>query len=82
VWRRPGRLSREIARLSPSIRRFHAAVQFYDAPAFDAANIELNAIYQAAVHGEMRGSLEKMRAAILPYVARVCWHGATGMTSF
>jgi len=62
--------------------RFHVHLQFYDAPAYDAANINLYGIYMAATHGTLRGSLFQMRAAILPYVAHVRWHGATGTTSF
>jgi branched-chain amino acid transport system substrate-binding protein len=63
-------------------RRFHTPQQPYDAPAYDAANITLHAIYLAATQGTWRGSLFQMRAAILPYVAHVRWHGATGVTSF
>jgi ABC-type branched-subunit amino acid transport system substrate-binding protein len=72
---------------SPSFRRpyrhrFHFPLHQFDAPAYDAANIVLNAIYQAAVHGKLRGSLFRMRAAVLPYVAHTRWHGALGLTSF
>ena len=63
-------------------RRFHTPLQAFYAPAFDAANITLWAIYRAATHGTFRGSVFQMRAAILPYVARVRWSGATGLTSF
>ena len=63
-------------------RRFHLRLQFYDALAYDAANIALNAIYQASTAGRLRGSLFQMRAAILPYVAHVRWHGAAGVTTF
>jgi branched-chain amino acid transport system substrate-binding protein len=63
-------------------RRFHTLLQLYDAPAYDAANINLYAIYMAATHGTFRGSLFQMRTSILPYVAHVRWHGATGVTSF
>jgi branched-chain amino acid transport system substrate-binding protein len=61
---------------------FHVALQVYDAGAYDAANMELNAIYQAATRGALRGDRLQMRASILPYVAGVHWHGVTGTTSF
>lgn len=63
-------------------RRFHTPLQFYDALAYDAANIALYAIYQAGTHGKLHGSPFQMRAALLPYVAQVRWHGASGITSF
>jgi branched-chain amino acid transport system substrate-binding protein len=63
-------------------RRFHIALQGYDAPAYDAANIVLHAIYQAAAQGKLHGTLRTMRAAVLPNVAKVRWHGAIGVTSF
>jgi branched-chain amino acid transport system substrate-binding protein len=63
-------------------RRFHVPLQFYDALAYDAANIALNAIYQASKAGTFRGKLFQRRAAILPYVAHVRWHGAAGVTTF
>jgi branched-chain amino acid transport system substrate-binding protein len=63
-------------------RRFHAHLQFYDALAYDAANIALNAIYQASRRGKLHGRLFQMRAAILSYVAHVRWHGAAGVTTF
>lgn len=46
-------------------------MSYFDAPAYDAANIELNAIYQAALHGRLHGNIFQMRSAILPYVAHV-----------
>jgi branched-chain amino acid transport system substrate-binding protein len=63
-------------------RRFHVPLQYFDALAYDAANIALNAMYQASTHGKLRGSLFRRRAAILPYVAHVRWHGAAGITTF
>lgn len=63
-------------------RRFHVPLQYYDALSYDAANIALHAIYQASGAGKLHGSLYQMRAAVLPYAARVNWHGASGITSF
>jgi ABC-type branched-subunit amino acid transport system substrate-binding protein len=63
-------------------RRFHAGLVGYDAPAFDAANIELNALYTAATHGSLHGSLFSQRAGLLRYVAGARWRGVTGATSF
>jgi ABC-type branched-subunit amino acid transport system substrate-binding protein len=63
-------------------RRFHVPLQFYDALAFDAANIALNAVYQAAKHGMGGHTLFQRRAAVLPYVAHVRWYGAAGATTF
>jgi len=63
-------------------RRFHVPLQIYDGFAYDAANIALNGIYQAAIHGRLHGTLFQRRAAILSYVAHVRWHGATGVTTF
>lgn len=63
-------------------RRFHTPLQIYDAFAYDAANINLYAIYMAATHGTFRGTLFQKRASVLPYVAHVRWHGVTGITSF
>jgi hypothetical protein len=55
---------------------------YYVAGGHEAANIVLNAIYAAATHGKLHGSLFQMRRALLPYVARVRWHGASGLTTF
>jgi branched-chain amino acid transport system substrate-binding protein len=63
-------------------RRFHVPLQLLEPLAYDAANVALHATYLAATHGAMRGGLFQMRASVLPYVARVHWHGATGITSF
>jgi branched-chain amino acid transport system substrate-binding protein len=63
-------------------RRFRVQLHQFDASAYDAAGIALNVIYRAAAHGELRGSLFRRRAAVLPYVAHVRWHGALGLTSF
>jgi ABC-type branched-subunit amino acid transport system substrate-binding protein len=64
------------------MRRFHTPPVEYTAGSYDAANIELNAIYSAATHGALQGSLTHRRAAVLPYVAHVHWRGALGNTSF
>jgi branched-chain amino acid transport system substrate-binding protein len=62
--------------------RFHVALQEFDALAYDGANIALDAMYAAATQGKLHGSLFQLRQSILPYVANVHWHGATGVTSF
>jgi branched-chain amino acid transport system substrate-binding protein len=77
----------DIAAAAPSfrrayVRRFHIPVAPYDAPSYDAANILLHAIYQAATHGSFSGALHRMHTAVLSYVAHVRWHGAIGLTSF
>jgi branched-chain amino acid transport system substrate-binding protein len=63
-------------------RRFHTSPVVYTAGSYDAANIELHSIFLASTRGDLRGSLTRKRAAILPYVAHVHWRGALGETSF
>jgi branched-chain amino acid transport system substrate-binding protein len=62
--------------------RFHVAQEMFDAYAYDAANIELHAVFLAATQGRSRANLRAMREAVLPRIAGVHWHGATGMISF
>jgi branched-chain amino acid transport system substrate-binding protein len=54
----------------------------YDAPAYDAAGVALTAIWQAAKHGKLTGSIGAMRKALIAYVHNVSYSGATGITSF
>jgi branched-chain amino acid transport system substrate-binding protein len=54
----------------------------YDALAYDASNIALNAIYQAKKAGKLKGSPTARRAAILPYISDVHWKGTIGTITF
>lgn len=80
----PGLYSRGAASAFRSAyrRRFHVPLQYYDALSYDAADIALNAIYQASLAGTLRGTRFQRRQAILPYAAHMRWHGATGITTF
>jgi branched-chain amino acid transport system substrate-binding protein len=57
-------------------------IQAYDAPAFDAAGIILNAIYDAAKAGKLKGGMTSRRTAVVGYVHSIKFTGATGKTSF
>lgn len=63
-------------------RRFHRPLQEYDAEAYDAANIELHALYEALLAGKVHGPVLAIRRALLPYIAHTRWRGATGVTTF
>jgi branched-chain amino acid transport system substrate-binding protein len=62
--------------------RFHAATQVYDAYAYDAATAALRALYTAAVHNQLTGSVAQRRRAVIGYVRRTCFRGASGSVSF
>jgi branched-chain amino acid transport system substrate-binding protein len=56
--------------------------QAYDATAYDAASAALLAILKAAKAGELKGSAKAKRTAVVKYVARTNFVGATGHTKF
>jgi ABC-type branched-subunit amino acid transport system substrate-binding protein len=63
-------------------RQFHRAAPPYSNYAYDAANVLLSSIYDAATHGQLKGSLLAMRSAVTARVAHISWHGATGTIAF
>lgn len=63
-------------------RRFHVALQTYEATSYDAAKIMLSATLKAARAGKLKGTIQADRRAILPYVASIKYFGATGETTF
>jgi branched-chain amino acid transport system substrate-binding protein len=56
--------------------------QAYDATSYDAANIELNAIYHAAKAHQLKGGIKQMRRVVTKWVSQTRWYGATGLTTF
>ena len=54
----------------------------YDALSYDAANVILNAIYDAQKAGKLKGSIYNQRKAVVSYVAKTHYNGATGKGSF
>jgi ABC-type branched-subunit amino acid transport system substrate-binding protein/DNA-binding beta-propeller fold protein YncE/transcriptional regulator with XRE-family HTH domain len=72
---------------SASFRRayealYHTPPGAYDASAYDAANIALQAVFRAARSGQLRGDLSSNRLALLGQVGRVRYVGATGAIAF
>lgn len=63
-------------------RRFHVALEAYDATSYDAANIILNALYKVITSHQMKGTLMHRRTLVVQRVAREHWKGATGWISF
>jgi branched-chain amino acid transport system substrate-binding protein len=54
----------------------------YDATAYDAASILLNAVLEAHASGTLKGNGFSRRAAVLKFVSQTRYLGATGLTTF
>lgn len=64
-------------------KRFHVPFQAYEATAYDAARIILQATLQARRAGKLPiGRIAAERKAILPFVAHIKYFGAIGKTTF
>jgi len=57
-------------------------IQAYDSPAYDAAGVILNAIYDAAKAGKLKGGIKGERTTVVGYVHSIKYKGATGTTTF
>lgn len=57
-------------------------IQAYDATAYDAAGVELTAIYDAAKAGKLKGKITAQRGVVVGYVHSIKFKGATGTTTF
>lgn len=57
-------------------------IQAYDATSYDAATAILTGIYNAAKAHKLKGSIKSQRTAVVGYVAKAKFKGATGKTSF
>lgn len=68
-------------RLFPSFMR-NPGIQSYDAPAYDAASIILQAIYEAAKAHQLTGNTMHKRTMVVRYVRYIHFCGATGCMKF
>lgn len=57
-------------------------IQAYDAPAYDAAAVILQAVYEAAKAHQFKGNATQERTVVVKYVHSIHFKGATGTTSF
>lgn len=57
-------------------------IQAYDATSYDAATAILMGIYDAAKADKLKGSIKSQRTAVVGYVSKAKFKGATGRTSF
>jgi len=57
-------------------------IQAYDATSYDAATAVLIGIWDAAKAGKLKGSIKSQRTAVVGYVSKAKFNGATGHTSF
>ncbi|MGH2447428.1 MAG: branched-chain amino acid ABC transporter substrate-binding protein [Chloroflexota bacterium] len=82
----------DVAKTSKGFRKLYKTViphffgnpgpQSYDAPSYDASMIVLTAVYNAAKHHQLKGSIRNMRRTVVHGVRYIHFSGATGKTSF
>jgi branched-chain amino acid transport system substrate-binding protein len=63
-------------------RTFHTSLLSFDASAYDAASLVLNAVYRAARDGSYHGTIESKRLTVLNRVATSRYRGVSGPISF